>query len=153
MPVKEANSSIELISGNDPGIEYYSIPDRDYEGDKEFITKYYIRQKLESHKKQTVTTLKISGVNSDEKLQIALITSDGYTYGAECENYEPGVYGIRFTDLKSVPTLILPHAYPVFLDKTFEPEISIPFDFNKVEYVQIHTGAPYNENLSEVWIE
>ena len=92
-------------------------------------------------------------MKDDEQIKLALITSDGYTYEGECRKYEDGSTGISLDGMKQVPTLVLPHAYPDFLEKMFTPEIIIPFDFNKVEYVQIHTCKPFRSSTTEVWFE
>jgi hypothetical protein len=87
---------------------------------------------------------------------IGFITDKGFTYTTTVENGS-GIVEIPLVDLKQTKTALLPHPYPVFLDKYFEPDTSISFQIEDIEKLEISfTGKKGIEStfeLGTVWIE
>ena len=89
-------------------------------------------------------------------MKIGFITNNGYTYKAEFTT-KKGINRIAFDELKQSSTALLPHAYPGFLKKYFEPSVSIPFRVEDIEILEIsfdgEVGKPIEFETGTIWIE
>lgn len=89
-------------------------------------------------------------------MQIGFVTDKGYTYKATFTPHK-GVNKIPLSGLKQGATVLLPHAYPVFLKKHFEPETMIPFKAEDIETLEIsfegQPGKPVEFEVGTVWLE
>ena len=81
-------------------------------------------------------------------MNVALITSWGYTYEAKARKTAESEYEVRIDELRIAPTLLLPHAYPDFLSKKFIPQENREFEILDSDFIQIHTQEMFNaDNL------
>ena len=132
------------------GLEYYSIPDWNEKGDKEYYTKKYIRDIIDArpNKSAECKTIKLKGLWQKGDVNVALITSWGYTYEAKARKTAESEYEVRIDELRIAPTLLLPHAYPDFLRKKFIPQENREFEILDSDFIQIHTQEMFNaDNL------
>ncbi len=89
------------------------------------------------------------------QLSIGFLTADGFTYTVSA----PGdtMLRIPLTDLKQTATALLPHPYPVFLKKYFEPDIQLPFKISRIEQLEISFDGAKGEKaeigLENIWLE
>jgi hypothetical protein len=80
------------------------------------------------------------------KIQIALITKAGSTYGGIIElGTSTGDYEIDLNKLKEVRMVTLPRPYPTFLPYYFIPGDTIPFNIEDAETIQISVGPGLSE--------
>ncbi len=88
-------------------------------------------------------------------LNIGFVTTDGFTYTASV----PGdkMLRIPLAELKQTATALLPHPYPSFLKKYFEPATEIPFRIDRIEQWEISFDGVRNEKavieLGSIWLE
>lgn len=92
----------------------------------------------------------------EQEFQIGFVTGDGFTYTAAVRP-ETGIVKIPLSSLTQTETAILPHPYPVFLEKYFRPEVNIPFDIRNIEKVELSskikdTGTFVIE-VGSIWLE
>lgn len=131
------------------GQEIYTIPEWNEPGDKIYYLKKYVKEIFApgcvpySDRK----VVEVACSRNLENVTIGFTDAFGYTYEAVPEKTAEGKYACKFSDLQLAPTLFLPHAYPVFLAKSFMPEQKRPFDPARIEYVQIATSTPLTENM------
>ncbi|MDH6310433.1 hypothetical protein M2451_003705 [Dysgonomonas sp. PFB1-18] len=94
--------------------------------------------------------------NAPEKLSIGFITGKGFTYTA-IVNSKQGIQRIPLSALRQTHTALLPHPYPVFLDKYFEPDTQIPFSKADIESLEIsfdgEKGKKAEIEIGNIWIE
>lgn len=130
--------------------EHYTLP----EGSDHHFLKKYIREEVKNRTKRlsqaTHLCLRIKG--DSKELKAGFITSDGYTYKADCPAAENGIIRIPLHELQQTATALLPHAYPVFLKEYFEPKTAIPFCATKIETLEV-SGNGRQLSLESAWIE
>jgi hypothetical protein len=81
------------------------------------------------------------------KIQVALITKSGATYGGLVElGSAAGDYALNLSELKPVRMVTLPRPYPTFLSYYFEPGKTIPFNIDEAETIQISVGPGLSES-------
>ena len=95
----------------------------------------------------------IKGTSSEDNVDMSIITTDGYSYTTADFDVNQDYISCKLKDFIQTPTILLPHAYPVFLDKYFKPETDIPLGKSDIEYIQIRTDNPYRPLGTEIWIE
>ena len=94
--------------------------------------------------------------SAPSSVHIGLVTNQGYTYTT---TFTPqrGINKIALNELKQTVTTLLPHAYPVFLKKYFEPEINLPFQIENIEILEIsfevEAGKTSEFETGTIWIE
>ncbi|MDR1502204.1 MAG: hypothetical protein LBT43_07100 [Prevotella sp.] len=90
-------------------------------------------------------------------LYIGFVTSDGFTYTALLPNTRTDIVKIPIASLKQTHTALLPHPYPSFLEKYFEPDVQIPFNINNIERLEISTVPDTDEvmemEIGNIWLE
>lgn len=112
----------------------------------DYSMRYGFNDKIEGRREdlEQMTQLVFRGrslLEKPAKIQVALVTDDGQTYGAVLE-LEPGIqeYRIPLEALKEVRLVTLPRPYPSFLPYYFERAQQVGLDVNKVEVLQLSIG-------------
>jgi hypothetical protein len=99
----------------------------------------------------------VSLQNAPDSLNIGFVTNTGYTYAAKIAVNEKSVYRIPLSELQQTATALLPHPYPVFLKKYFDPVVPIPFRPEDIELLEISFDGRKNEKaiieIGDVWLE
>lgn len=106
----------------------------------------------------TKINLLLGDIDTIKKLRVGFITKDGFTYSTTIDIQPTNKkYEINFTDLKQDITYLFPNAYPSFMNKTFEPDIKIPFEKENIEFFEMSTIEPLNPNsaigIRSIWID
>ncbi len=123
-----------------------------------FFLHKYIKDEINNRKERLKQSkhLCIHIKNAPTRFDIGFITNKGFTYTSTVENGN-GIVKIPLTDLKQTKTALLPHPYPVFLDKYFEPDTSIAFNVEDIEKLEISFGGKKDIEstieLGTIWIE
>lgn len=127
------------------------------EGVRYFLKKY-IADEIAGRKASLgkVTTLCMHLPEAPGSIDVEFVTNMGYTYKVSIRT-EKGINRINLQDLKQSATALLPHSYPIFLEKYFDPESNIPFRIEDIETLEISfEGASNVETyleLGSVWLE
>jgi len=91
-----------------------------------------------------------------KNISVGFITSTGYTYKSEV-SAEQDIIKISLSDLKQTSTALLPHSYPIFLNKYFEPDTAIPFKVSEIESLEISfdgmEGQSTEIEIGSIWID
>lgn len=125
----------------------------------QFFLRKYIKDEIgnRSPKLATCTHLCLHLKKQSEQLNVGFITSDGYTYTAACPPTSGDVVRIPLLEMKQTPTAILPHPYPGFLEKYFEPITKLPFCLEKIESLELSLMKPTDETVTvevgSIWLE
>ncbi len=123
-----------------------------------FFLQKYISNEI-SHRKERLIRCRdlcfhISG--STQTLQIGFVCGNGFTYKATV-NPENNKVRIPFSKLVQTQTALLPHLYPVFLEKYFTPDIQIPFDIRDIEKLEISVNGEKEKDtiveIGSIWLE
>lgn len=86
-----------------------------------------------------------SGEKSSQKLQIALQLNNGQVFGKTILlSPLEKEFTIPFSELKSVPMVLLPRPYPDFQPYYFQSSSKEEFDINKLDALQISIGPEIN---------
>lgn len=144
---------IDCYPGPVPGksMMHLSIPNLNSE-EHDFSVRSYCRDRIEErlsdvNKKNRLVFYGNSLYNRPCKLQMALIMTDGSTYGGLLSIDETaGYYEILLKDLKKVKSVLLPRPYPKFQVYWFEPSKTELFDLSLVESLQISIGPGIPES-------
>lgn len=121
-----------------------------------FFLRKYIRSEINGRMKglQQAKELCFYLKKGPKDLKVGFITSDGYTYYADCTPNTQGIIRISLSDLHQTETALLPSAYPVFMNKYFKPKTDIPFNILKIESFELSfTGKEMELELGNVWLE
>lgn len=124
-----------------------------------FFIRRYVKDDIEERKQRLAgaTTLCIQAKQAPRNMQAGFITTDGYTYKAHCTATTDGVIRIPLSSLQQTNTALLPHVYPVFLDKYFRPQTTIPFKAENIESVELsfqgETGVQTEVEIGSIWME
>ena len=134
------------------GQEIYTVPAWGEPGDKTYYLKKYIGDFPIGRMGPSVihNAVEITSDQDLKDLRFVFIDSMGYSYEAVPQRNEKGVYVCDFRVFEHVPTLFLPHAYPVFLNKSFMPSQKTAFDPTTIEYIQVSTTTPLHDNMLTV---
>ena len=94
--------------------------------------------------------------NTPGALSVGFVTGTGYTYVATVKPGK-GIIRIPLSELQQSATALLPHPYPVFLKKYFEPETRIPFHIADIEKLEISFDGEKGKDavieIGNIWIE
>lgn len=105
---------------------------------------------------RSCNSLCLSLTTDAKSLSVGFVTNMGYTYATTIDNSK-GLIRIPLQALKQQNTAILPHPYPSFLKKYFEPETAIPFRTEDVEKLEIRINGEPEKTISleieAVWLE
>ena len=181
--VVSPESAIRLFSpkNNQETISSYAIPERYWlqqerriseppaENTLRFLTPeskenvtYFLRKYIadniagreERLKKSSSICLNIQ--NAPSIMHIGFITKKGYTYKATFTPKE-GINKIALDELKQCATVLLPHGYPIFLKKYFEPSQFTSFANEDIETLEIsfdtEAGKSLKFEIGTIWIE
>lgn len=103
-----------------------------------------------------VTSVCLHLQSAPSSVHIGFVTNKGYTYKTTFTP-QKGIHKIALNELEQTVTALLPHAYPVFLKKYFEPEISIPFKIEDIEILEFsfegEEGKATEFEVGTVWME
>ena len=133
----------------------------------DYTMKHFVADllKVRVNSLSNITSIRLEGrsLGQATKIQIALVQSDGATYGNVIEiDQHHDTYTINLDDFKRVKTVTLPRPYPTFLPYFFTDEYTSTFDLSKVESLQISIGpglSPAQINLSHtiaikgIWLQ
>lgn len=120
-----------------------------------FFLQKYIREEVTNRKEKlnNTETLCLHLKQVPEKLKVGFRTTDGYTYHMPCTAIPAdGIARLPLSALKQTDTALLPHAYPVFLEKYFHPATEIPFDQEKIELLELSFEGQEIE-IGSIWLE
>ncbi len=102
------------------------------------------------------TTLCINLPEAPAGIDVGFVTNMGFTYKTSIRTGK-GINRINLKDLKQTPTALLPHSYPVFLEKYFEPGAAIPFRVEDIERLEIsfeiEQGTEAAIEIGSIWME
>jgi len=149
VPTKNANESefqIKLDSISTTDNEHLNaIPINDYSLRYNFQKKIKGRLKALDKKQELIINARTLN-NKEKKLQVALIMSDGTSFGKTIL-LKPGKvqYSIDLDTLKKVKTITLPRPYPSFLPYYFE-NIHGHFNLKDAESLQFSIGPAMNKS-------
>lgn len=134
-----------------------------------FFLRKYIKDAVGNRRKQLAdcTHLCLHLKERPKNLRAGFITSDGYTYLASCpassstdssdSASSKHLVRIPLSTLKQTKTALLPHPYPVFLEKYFTPTTEIPFSIGKIESLELSFDGKKEEDgtieISSFWLE
>lgn len=149
-PSAEISLVAPSVSSQWNGVEQYTVPQ---EGGACFLRKY-IRDEVAGResKLQQVQYLCVQLKGKVNGVEAGFITSDGFTYKAKGNTSQEGILRLPLSALKQTATTLLPHAYPVFLDKQFKSTTNIPFEVQKIESLEV-SHLTENLVLEKAWIE
>ncbi len=112
----------------------------------------YLKKRLISAKNLCIQLKK-----APSDLKIGFITTDSYTYLADCSSTENDIVKIPINSLQQSNTALLPHAYPVFLNKYFVPESDILFRLDAIESLELRAAGEADGicelEIGSIWIE
>lgn len=120
-----------------------------------FFLQKYIRKEVANRKEKLSNsqTLCLHLKQVPERLKIGFRTTDGYTYHMPCTTVPAdGIARLPLSALKQTDTALLPHAYPVFLEKYFRPKTEIPFEREKIELLELSFDGKEIE-IGSIWLE
>lgn len=83
--------------------------------------------------------------DAPESICVGFVTNTGYTYKTTIQTVKGSINRIPLSALQQTGTALLPHPYPVFLKKYFEPKIPIPFRINDIERLEISFDGQKDE--------
>lgn len=124
-----------------------------------FFLRRYIKDDL-TNRRQRLSQSKAICLflkNAPATVSIGFVTNTGYTYKAIINTVNGSVNRIPLSQLQQTGTALLPHPYPVFLKKYFEPETPIPFRIEDVERLEISFDGQKDEKaiieIGTIWLE
>ena len=134
-----------------PTINYSLEPNQP---DTRFFLRKYIRTDLTGRaaRLKEVKELCIYLKKKAIGLKAGFVTSDGYTYYADCTSKTSGIIRIPLSDLRQAETALLPAAYPSFMNKYFKPQTNIPFDSSRIEFLELSFERGELE-IGNIWLE
>lgn len=123
---------------------------------------YFLRKDIRKNIRERMDHLQkcknicIQIVNAPDSIKTGFITNMGYTYNMAVQTM-PSIIRIPVNSLQLTPTALLPHPYPVFLKKYFEPDVFIPFHIEDIERLEISFKGKKGENteieIGNIWME
>jgi hypothetical protein len=124
-----------------------------------FFLRKYIRDEIRGREERlrSCKSLCIQLKQAPSGLFAGFITTDGFAYNTACPAAQDGVVRLPLTAMKQGKTALLPHAYPVFLDRYFQPDTTIPFRTEAIESVELWFGGQQQEKetieIGSIWLE
>lgn len=161
--------NLETVASDRPGTTALVIPVPELADEPhDYSWRFYFKDKIEARhdRLSRATKLAIFGRSFTAQpclVQLALVTSDGVTFGATTLlQPQNGVYTIDVSALKPVRSPNIPHGYPVFIPFWSAAPAGTTFDLNKVESVLVSIGpgipeaewtAPHAIAVERIWLE
>lgn len=124
-----------------------------------FFLQKYIKDDIVNRISRLKQTKEICLVakNIPTSLSVGFITNKGYTYSARINDERQGIIKIPISQLRQGNTALLPHPYPVFLNKYFEPDTPIPFSLEDIEFLEIWFDGEKDKKaeleIGNIWLE
>ncbi|KAA6321977.1 hypothetical protein EZS27_028436, partial [termite gut metagenome] len=141
--IKGAFALNAINTGASPEDKRILISARELKPENRIVVRSYIKEKIEGRlndlpacKQLYVKTGEVTGIGD---LEVGFVTTDGYTYQFETPVKANALLEIPLDKLVAGKTILRPAAYPTFLPDYFTPEIEIPFDIRKIEFLEITT--------------
>lgn len=95
--------------------------------------------------------------DAPETIEAGFVTDTGYTYKATLAVEKGVVNRIPLSALRQTATALLPHSYPIFLKKYFEPRSDIPFRIEGIEQLEISFDGDKERatsvEIGSIWVE
>ena len=112
-----------------------------------FFLRRYIKDDIINRQQRLVQSkdLCIYLKDAPETINVGFVTNTGYTYKTTIRTVNESMNRIPLSQLKQTGTALLPHPYPVFLKKYFEPETAIPFRITDIERLEISFDGQKDE--------
>ena len=148
----------ELLSNGPAEIQSLKFTFTSNEDQPQYFLRKDIKQEIEHRisRLQQCRQICLSGKNLPGTIKIGFITNTGYTYATPVTPTQ-GIIRIPVSELKQTPTTLLPHPYPVFLKKYFEPDSLIPFRIEDIEKLELsfsgEKGKNYEMEIGSIWLE
>lgn len=159
----------DLVPSDHPGLLAMEMVATDLERpEHDHSFRHFFRDQIASRRGDFEPTGKLvlygrSWEDVPTRVQLALVSSDGFAYGAMLA-VEPGfgAYAVAVDDLRPVRMPNIPHGYPVFIPFWSDPSSDIPLDLNRVESVQVSIGPgmtdaeldqPQGVLIERIWLE
>jgi len=124
-----------------------------------FFLRSYVKEEIALRTKRLSKSniLCVSLHNAPDSLSIGFVMNTGYTYAAKIAVKGKSVCRIPLSELQQTATALLPHPYPVFLKKYFDPVVHIPFRPEDIEQLEIAFDGRKDEKaiveIGDVWLE
>ena len=154
-----SRTHVEVIDDNPverPTIRYTFTSGGD---DPRFFLRRYIKDDI-IHRRERLSQSKELCLYIKEApatIDAGFITNAGYTYTATLTTEKGSINKIPLSQLQQVGTALLPHSYPVFLKKYFEPETAIPFRIEDIERLEISFGGDKDRqaalDIGAIWLQ
>jgi hypothetical protein len=111
--------------------------------DPRFFLRRYIRDDVTGRRERPGKSKELCLYLKDAPATIdaGFVTNTGYTYTATLTVVKGRINKIPLSQLQQTATALLPHPYPVFLKRYFEPETAIPFRIEDIEQLEISFGG------------
>lgn len=148
----------ELINNNPTEVQTLRFTFKSEDKSPRFFLRKYIKDNITNRiprlEKAQYICMQVKKAPKD--ISVGFITSDGYTYKSKV-NTGQEIIKIPLSDLQQTSTALLPHPYPVFLNKYFEPDTSIPFKISEIESLEISFDGEREQSadieIGSIWIE
>ena len=159
----------QVVPSADPALSMVEIKARNLKNQEHDYSFRYCFKKNTTGRNDDLSekkSLLISGLSLDDKplkIQVALVMSDGSSYGGliELTNTRKD-HTLDLDALKEVKLALLPTAYPTMMPYWFEHPNPRPFDISEIESIQISMGPgipeteygnPHGFALERIWLE
>lgn len=125
----------------------------------ELYLRKYIAEDVVNRKERlaAASTLCLQVNNVPAGVKVGFVTTDGYTYLADCPAAKNGIVRVPLNELQQSRTALLPIAYPVFMNHYFTPAVKIPFHAEAIEYLELVIGGEKGKTseleIGSIWIE
>jgi len=110
-------------------------------------------------RKEKLTQCKVLCLHVPEvtrAIEVGFVCGNGFTYKITVTPVNNKA-SISLSDLKQTHTALLPHSYPVFLEKYFTPDIQKPFDIRDIEKLEISIDGEKDTSavieIGSIWLE
>jgi hypothetical protein len=141
--IKGAFALKTIHTGASPEDKRILISARELKPENRIVVRSYIKEKTEGRLNDLPACkqlyVKIGEVTGISDLEVGFVTTDGYTYQFETPVKANALLEIPLDKLVAGKTSLRPAAYPTFLPDYFTPEVEIPFDIRKIEFLEITT--------------
>jgi hypothetical protein len=163
------DQNYEIVPSDRPGTAAMAVTTQDLNGaEKDYSFRFYFKEKIagrisDFRTKSRIVVYGRSGTDKPQQTQIALVTSDGASFGASI------VLGPRFeahsvpvSSLHKVPSPNIPHGYPVFIKFWSPTDPKSSLDLGTAEAVLVSMGpglgagelaGPHSLEIERIWME
>ena len=158
-----------LVPSADPGRSLFKEKVENLKNwQNDYTVRYCFKEKIVGRRPDLILkkTLVISGLSLEDRpfnVQVALVMTDGSTYGGQVElTKKHQDHILSLDELQEVKLVLIPHAFPEIMPFWFDHPDSKPFDISTIESVQISIGPgippedhdkSYDFALERIWLE